>query len=226
MQNIDTYIVKTESAVRKLFEGIESYLMLLEPMPLMPYSMPQLGRAKQLNEFNAWREQNEPAVKASKEAHRRFSEESFARSVLCGAVLQVAAKAIECCSKNELVSESARPLVEQEKNGISKVSKNIKHFCIGKEVYGVPIGLIIYAGRNQHIHFNERPLTDKVNVNVFKKLALRYEEEVGAGSAFDLNNPHLVSCASNITHILGWRSGDARDAYDAYAADLKELLKS
>lgn len=225
MENIETYIAKTESAVRKLFEGIESYQMLLEPIPLMPYSKPQPGRAKQLDEYNAWREQNELAVKASKEARRKFSEESFAISVLCGAVLQVAEKAIECCSKNEHVPESARPLVEQERHGISKVCKNIKRFCIGREVYGIPIGLIIYAGRNQHIHFNARPLMD-INVNVFERLALRYEEEAGAGSAFDLNNPHLVSCASNVTHILGWRSGDARDAYDAYAADLKELLES
>jgi hypothetical protein len=83
----------------------------------------------------------------------------------------------------------------------------------------VPIGLIIYAGRNQHTHFNEPKLT-KVNVAVFERLADHPEDATVKDPEHDLDNPLLDSYASNITFILGWRS------YDAYAADLGSLLGS
>ena len=210
MQTPESYITKTESAVRKLFEGIESYVRLLEPTRGTMFVTSQSDRMKRRAELDTWREQNQTAVMASEEAWRKFSEESFAMAVLCGAVLQIAAKAIEIYSTNADVPVSVEDIIE---NNI-KLSK----FCIGREVYSVPIGLIIYAGRNQHAHFNE-PELYSVNEKVFERLRLHLGAEAHKYFMFDRANPLANSWARDITYILGWRS------YEAYVADLRDLLK-
>ena len=210
MQSPATYLDRTESAVRKLFEGIESYTNLLAPIRGTTFVSGQLDRDKLMVEYQAWATVNAAALAASMEAQRKYSEQAFALATLCGAVLQIAAKAIECFSNNRNVASSLESIV-----GESQVALP---FCIGREVRGVPIGLIIFAGRNQHTHFNETRL-NRVNVAVFDKLAVLPHREAAKDLALDLENPLLDSYASNITFILGWRS------YDAYFEDLRRLLE-
>jgi hypothetical protein len=209
MHSPQTYIARTESAVRKLFEGIESYTELLRPIRDTTFVGDQIDPAKFQVEYEAWAKKNAAALDASMAAQRAYSEQAFAMATLCGSVLQVAAKAIECYSSNQAVPSSLQSIVGD--------SQSAKPFCIGREVRAVPIGLIIFAGRNQHTHFNE-PKLNKVNVAVFERLAVLPEVATVKDPALDLDNPLLESYASNITFILGWRS------YDTYAADLGSLL--
>ncbi|MEQ1848871.1 MAG: hypothetical protein ABL983_25245, partial [Nitrospira sp.] len=160
---------------------------------------------------DTWAKKAASALVAARVAQRAYVEQAFAMATLCGAILQVAAKGIECYSSNQAVPSSMQAVVGD--------SQSAKPFCIGRKVLDVPIGLIIFAGRNQHTHYNE-PKLNKVNVAVFERLALHPEVATVKDPAFDLDNSLLESYASNITFILGWRS------YDAYAADLNSLLET
>ncbi len=192
------YFSKTESAVIKLFEGIQAYLGVLEPM-LAPSRLREDAPEEVLN----------AAIEASLNAQRKFSSESFALCTLCGAVLQVAEKAIDMYSTNTTIPESAADI-------ISTGSRYAK-YCIGREVFNLPIGLVILAGRNQHTHFEAKALR-QINVSIFKRIASAHGIPNHVDPAFDLENPNLTSLAHNITAILGWRS------YDNYLSDMKAML--
>jgi hypothetical protein len=140
MQTLETYLQKTESAVRKLFEGIEHYVNLLQPIEGTTFVGDGTDFNKFQEKYDQWAEENAAALAASLAAQQMFSEESLAMATLCGAVLQVAAKAIEVFSSNEDVPQHLL-LVVGDSNAARK-------FCVGREVRGLPIGLIIYAGRN------------------------------------------------------------------------------
>lgn len=209
MQTPTTYIARTETAVRKLFEGIESYTEILRPLYGTTFVSGEIDPMKFQAEYEAWTNQNATALAASAAAQREYSQQAFAMATLCGAVLQVAAKGVECYSQNQTVPVSSQAIVGNSKDAVP--------FCIGREVRGVPIGLVIYAGRNQHTHFNEQKLR-AVNEAVFDRLAIVSWHLQLRDPAFDLGNPLLDSYASNITFILDWRS------YEAYVGDLLSLL--
>jgi hypothetical protein len=204
-----SYLQQTQSAVQKLFEGILSYTAILKAIHGTTFVSGELDPTKFQAEYDAWAQNNAAKLAASLAAQRQYSEQAFAMATLCGAVLQVAAKAIECYSGNEIVPRSVQAIVGNSAKAIP--------FCIGREVRGVPIGLVIYAGRNQHMHHNEASLS-AVNQAVFDRLAVLPQHPHIKDPALDLANTLLESHASNITYVLGWRS------YEAYAADLRSLL--
>lgn len=211
MRTAAVYVERTETAVRKLFEGIASYTNVLSAIRGTTFVSGELDPVAFQVQYEAWAKENAAALAASAAAQREFSEQAFAMATLCGAVLQVAAKGIECYSKNALVPPGMREVVGSSRKAVP--------FCIGREVRGVPIGLIIYAGRNQHMHFNE-PSLNAVNEAVFAKLAVLPQHQYITDPALDLANPLLQSYASNIAFILGWRS------YEAYASDIRSLLET
>lgn len=196
--------------MQKLFEGIASYTKILQAIQGTAF----VGSAHDSAEFEAlyeaWVQKNAEKIKASMAAQRKFFEEVFAMDVLCGAVLQVAAKAIECYSSNTNVPANVASLVQSGSKAIP--------FCIGREVRGIPIGLVIYAGRNQHMHYNE-PNLSTLNKAIFNKLANISKFSSVKDPALDLANHTLSSLASNITYLLGWRS------YESYLSDIHALLE-
>ena len=196
MKTAAEYLEKTESATRKLFEGIDSYLEVI----------------RRLAKYDVWVRENETDIAASLKAQRDFVAESFAHATLCGAVLQVAHKALECYSTNTAVAAEWTSLIRQGTTAVP--------FCCGRLVRGVPLGLVIYAARNQHAHFDDDELRDP-NLSIFNRLATNH----GIASptpfrdpVFDLEHPRLVSFASNVTGLIEWRS------YAAYENDIRVLL--
>jgi len=212
MQTTADYMARTESAVRKLFEGIESYVGLLAPIRDTTYVSGQVDLDKFRADYDVWAERNAEALARSRRAQEQYVAESFAMSTLCGAVLQVAAKAIECYSTNQEVPTDWRHVIPTDHPAA--------RFCIGRPVRGVPEGLVVYAGRNQHTHYNEGKLK-KVNEAIFDRIA-RFDEPASLRGhrdpALDLQNPLIDSFASNITYVLGWRS------YENYSRDLRQML--
>ena len=207
MQSFDLYLTRTETAVRKLFEGIAYYTDMLKAIRGTTFVSGELDREKFMVQYERWAEKNAKTLVRSVAAQQKFAEQSFAMATLCGAVLQVAAKAIECYSPVKRVPSELVAVVGN--------SKPATPFCVGRELRGLPIGLIVYAGRNQHTHFNEKRY-NKVNEAVFNQLAVfNHLRDPG----LDLANPLLESFASNITFILGWRS------YEAYDEDMKGMLR-
>lgn len=214
MQTLDEYLNKTESAMRKLFEGIDSYVNLLQ-QPLVPCLATSCSDPAALAvKFESWAEKNSEAIAASRQAQQKFVAESFALSTLCGAVLQVAYKAVELFSGN-----TAIPI---DLSHIARTGTTATPFCCGRRIRNVPLGLVIYAGRNQHVHFGDGKLRELSQL-VFDWLALNYGHGTESGPrdpAFDLTNPRLVSFAQNITALVGWRS------YEAYVEDIRTLLQA
>lgn len=166
-------------------------------------------------EFAAWAEDNKEGNAAAEAARTEFKSEVFALDILCGSLLQVADKAIECYSKNTFIPQAVQGFIKPS---------SVK-YCVGREVRGLPIGLIVYAARNQHMHFNEDSLREP-SATVFERLATTPAHALMANAgpirdpAFDLTNPSITSFASNVTALLGWRH------YDDYSRDMHDLLKA
>jgi hypothetical protein len=212
MQSLTEYIEKTESAVRKLFEGIDSYCAILQQNPHAVFVTSYAEGEDPQVLYDAWAEQNATALQASIASQHEFLAEGFALATLCGSVLQVAAKAIECYSRNTEIPDGWVTAVGNSKAAVP--------FCCGRPVRGVPLGLIVYAGRNQHIHFDDLDL-HRLNATVFERLACNHgykSQHPFQDPAFDLTGSRLVSFAANITALIGWRS------YESYDRDIRSLI--
>lgn len=237
MNSPEEYLKQTESAVVKIFEGIDSYLKILPDSP--PVYIGNAGDTlNQSPAYKNWIAENAPAIQSSLKAQREFSAESFALATLCGSVLQIAAMGIQWFSKNKEISEALpealHPLVQSGKTGKIPIE-----FCIGRKVRSVPIGLLIYAGRNQYNHMDMNEKLKPLNTTIFNLLAISYEGAIEQSSedlvfnlenyedaeeqsfedpAFNLKNTVLINFSSNITALLEWRN------YESYYADMNSLI--
>jgi hypothetical protein len=214
MQNAAEYFDKTRSAAAKLFEGIDTYLALLRQHSTT-FVTSYTNQEDFQRQYEAWYETNRSSIQAALEAQKQYLGESFAQATLCGSVLQLAAKAIECYSKNTEIPEDWKSVIKPEAKPVP--------FCTGRLVRGVPLGLVIYAGRNQHIHFEDQNLREP-NVEVFRRLAINHGYGKGTTEpvvdpAFHLGTESINSFANNITALIEWRS------VEAYENDMRKLLE-
>jgi len=92
MQSFAVYESSTETAVRKLFEGIASYANILKAIRGTTFVSGELDREKFNAQYQEWAEKNKRRLEKSFAAQRAYSEQSFAMATLCGAVLQVASR--------------------------------------------------------------------------------------------------------------------------------------
>lgn len=222
MDSPEEYLRATKSAVLKLLDGINSYneIFIKIPNPIFNFSSNLIdseARAEARKQaYENWLRENEAAINSSLKAQREYFAESFAIATLCGSLLQIAAMGIQLFSKNKEIAED---LPEILRSVIKPKNKAVK-FCIGRRVRSVPIGLVIYAGRNQFNHIDdEKP--HELNVNIFKLIASNSSdttEEINKDLAFDLEKKLLLNFSSNITGLLGWTS------YELYDSDMHSLL--
>lgn len=139
----------------------------------------------------------------------------FSIGTLCGSILQIAHVGIRYYSKNKAVPPDFSSIIEP--------GSKVACFCIGRRVREVPIGLIIYAARNQYAHWDEERLKNQVNECIFNALATNHGmkgAEKIKDPCFDLSNRTIPIYSANVLSILGWNS------YDPYIADMKNLLIS
>lgn len=205
MNTAAEYLEKTESATRHLFTAIEEYLGKLRE-GVVSVQLPFGSGQRAI--YQEWRQTNLEDLEHAQNARRDFRAESFALSTICGAVLQIAAKGLEVYSKNTNIHAVPSKLVKQ----------NQAKYCVGREIQGIPLGLIIYAGRNQHTHFDEENLT-KLNSYVFQVLASNpNSKEKTKHPAFDLTAGEKTSRAYHITALINWRS------FEQYQDDMRCLL--
>lgn len=210
MQSAAEYLLRTESAVRVLFSGVDSYLSVLQKVAGVTFVTSELSGPRQDAEFAAWQLANVEHLAAARSAELEFMAESFALDILCGSILQVACKALELYGSNKNIP-----------TGLPATLK-LHHakFCVGRAVRTIPLGLVIYAARNQHTHFNDETLREP-SASIFHLLATAHGyggcQEI-VDPAFDLNNQSLLSFASNVTSLITWRS------YDQYSADMCSML--
>lgn len=209
MNTAEGYIVATRTGVAKLFEGIESYRQQFrEGIAGSTFVTGIADEEARTRAFEEWAQANLDALERSRAAQLEFHEQRFARAVLCGAVLEVACKGIEIYSSNTEVPPEVLHLVGQGRG---------RRFSIGRPIKGVPMGLAIYAGRNQHAHFNEDQL-QPVNRGIFDAMARHGMQEGFRDPGVDLARHRGESMAANIVYLLGWFD------LGAYEKDMTKLL--
>lgn len=240
MNSGEEYLKRTESAVIKIFEGIDSYIQILRDSKPPIYVGNAGDTLNQRPVYKNWVAANQAEIQASLKAQKEFSAESFALATLCGSLLQIAAMGIQWFSENEEIPEN----LPESLYSLLKPKNKLTKFCIGRRLRGLPIGLAIYAGRNQFNHMDDDELREP-NVTIFNLLAHNYAgttelsledpafvedvtlsveeveditEQFPKDPAFDLENGILINFASNITGLLEWRD------YESYYSDVYSLI--
>lgn len=205
------YLKETEHAVHQLFDGLAYYRKLLEemPKPVFVTTIPFNGKDDWNKAFAQWYEENKKAIEKSHEKTRKYLGLSFSNATLCGSVLQIASMGISLFSKNNVIPDSCKSLVNEGQDAV--------RYCIGREVRGLPIGIVIYAARNQYNHWDD-PKPRQITQVVFDGLALGHGHGSVRDPAFDLSNPNLNTYSHNILGLLEWHS------YDAYQSDMQQLI--
>lgn len=219
------YISQTQHAVNGMFDLLNHYDSLLrEAVQATPtFAFRHSGCEVELKgAHDNWLTQP-PIQEARDHAEALWEKHSaiaFSRHIISGSILQIAFKAIELFSTNSSSTPELDVFIEHLSS--KKRAKCLK-FMIGRQVKHVPIGLMIYAGRNQYNHFDEDSLTDKVNIKVFEALAWEDGSEFDDGKdfknpSFDLEYELTRVRSSIMLSALGWKT------YPDYHADMRSLL--
>ena len=165
------------------------------------------------------------------EQHKEsFSSTDVAREVIAGSILQIAYVALERYavptgkSDNALHFEAEINRLLQEIPG-ARTKGNFSlpdKFCVGRDIGHLPLGILIYAGRNQYNHFFERRLK-VVNEVVFNHLHALWPSPPH-GLTFDLYKNKRIH-AYSILAALGWTDSTKGSGYSSYKRDMSDVLQ-
>ncbi len=199
----DAYFADTEPAVRHMFAALSEYDALTVPPSLAAYA----------NEDGVIRMNRDEAAGYMSDLSDSLALD-FAKATLCGSVIQVANMAIEQYSHNETVDSASAGLSVSAKSRVRK-------FCVGRQVHGIPLGLLIYAARIQYNHRDEGVPKNPVPKAVFEALYQHYASDLTFDMAYALEWPSSRPVAHHILrHELRWMS------YDDYITDMREALET
>jgi hypothetical protein len=197
----DDYFRQTEHALKHAYAGLDSCWEYYR-QALQHWDMSQVGQPMT--------PERKAALDRYLEQAGRYFDLKFSEAMFAGAILQVAYMAIRLYSRNASIPISCTSILPSSQ-------KSVIRFCIGKELHGVPSGLIVYAARNQYNHWDEQP--HEVTKNVFDALSAAFYSNMLADLAFDLSNPTINVYANEVLLVaLGWKS------YDTYLAEMNSLL--
>lgn len=159
---------------------------------------------------------------------KSYSSTDTAREVIAGSILQIAYVAIRDHANPVGKSEGARHFeselrrLQQEVRGTgSKPFELPSQFCVGRDIGDLPVGMIIYAARNQYNH-SSNPRLSVVNEVVFNYLHSAWPTPPNELSfnIYDKNEYYCYSCLA----ALGWVDSEFERAYEKYMADLSKIL--
>ena len=201
-QSVEDYIARTEHAVKHLYAGLDScwsyYTKALEHWDITQVNEPMTPERK-------------AALDRYLQLAGTYFELKLSEAMFAGGILQMAYMAIRLYSKNCAIPESCTDIVRPNQKGALP-------FCIGREEYGLPLGLIIYAGRNQFSHWDDETPHD-ITKSIFDKLSFSFIDNPLSDLAFSLANPSINVYASELLQVaLKWGS------YEKYVSELEALL--
>jgi hypothetical protein len=196
------YLDQTEFAVRHFYDGLaacwEVYEKALDHWDMSRIGMPLTD------------EEQARAQRYVEQAGKYFKLK-FSEGTLAGSIIQVAATGIRVFSKNETVPDYCADIVPSSANKVIP-------FCVGDELFGLPVGLIIYAARNQYAHWEEDPFA--ITTKVFRRLAIAFSDNLTYDLAFVLENPTIDIYANEI--LLG---GLRWTTYEKYRSEMEKMLQ-
>ena len=159
-----------------------------------------------------------------------FRSKDIAREVIAGSILQIAYVAIAKYASPGVKSANAvhfeseiNRLIEENPERVRRREpfKLPSKFCVGRDIGHLPLGMVVYAGRNQYNHFYEGERLSIVNELVFNHLHVM-NPEPPSGLSFDLRPNQLFSYS--ILTALGWIDSSRGLGYPTYERDMCSIL--
>lgn len=141
--------------------------------------------------------------------HGMMAEARMVRTALDTEVARLEARILD---KKFSLSALAGALLQIAKQGISVVRGRPDNCTDGREVCGCPLKWVIWAGRNQSLHFEQVKMIDDKTADVLVKMG-----ETGGSAALKLPRAG-VNLAYEVVEALNWFSPEA------YADDMESLL--
>jgi hypothetical protein len=199
----DEYLAQVEPAVRYLFDGIGSYIDRFKRLRWPSQARTKDELAESMKELESW------------------MAGEFSLAVLCGSVLQLAAQGLKLCSHNAVIPPSCSAFASAEH----------APFCVGRELYGLPLGVFVCAGRHQFAHWeDERRIDEAGRVGfspfveaVFNTLLYAHRHDPLKDMVYDLGNDFYggtpIRSDSLMLEDMGWTT------YELYLADMREMLR-
>jgi hypothetical protein len=213
MQDAQTYIEDTRPAVEGLFKLLDQY---------------------NLQEMREFVDVMNSKTKGELEANNsNMGSKDFAREVIAGSILQIAYVAIAKYGSpgtkstnvakfeseiNKLIKENPSKVRWKKKRAFELPSK----FCVGRDLDLLPLGMVVYAGRNQYNHFFEGNRLSVENELVFNHLHALYPNP-RKGLSFEIRPNKLFSYS--ILAALGWIDRPNELGYVAYNKDICDVLQ-
>jgi hypothetical protein len=117
-------------------------------------------------------------------------------------------------NKHQSLAALSGAVLQIAKQGISTEYRHPERCPNGRKVFGVDIKCLIWASRNQAIHYENPKEISYETRGVFAQL------NAGRMHVAPLDPACKVNCAYDILQILGWAS------YPQYEADMRGLLGS
>lgn len=197
--NLEEYFGRTEPAVRPQFDLLQKFNEETRAPPLRTD-----GKGMVIDPYGELAEYVERIQKNG--------NHHFAKSIVCGTVLQVAYGAIKQYSQHQIDNGEFREFSVTPRSNAAK-------FCIGRLVHGIPLGLLVFAARNQFNHWEDGNPTNPVTKAVFHKLYLYYRTNPMADLVYELSWPWHRP----VTHYVFWDEMQWR-SFDLYMDDMRDML--
>lgn len=210
MEDAKSFLINTEPALKGLFNLLNGY-----------------GWQK----MRAFVDMTNSKTREQLDSHKsNFSSVDVAREIIAGSILQIAFVAVkeyavpEGKSKGVLRFElEMNRLIQENPNARTKSLNLPGSFCVGREIGDLPIGLIIYASRNQYNHYYEKRL-NVVNEVIFNHLNILWPNPHN-GLSFDIYDKNKFYSYSALA-ALGWIDSNEGMGYEKYKIDMSEILET
>lgn len=160
-----------------------------------------------------------------------FSGTDVAREIIAGSILQIAYVAIERFAVRGEKSKGAVHF-ESEINRLIRENPSTRWkkgafalpeaFCVGRDIGDLPLGVVVFAGRNQYNHFGENRLC-VLNEVVFNHLHNMWPS-LRNGISFNLYDNKRPR-AYSVLAALGWTDSNGGLGYVAYKNDLCNVMQ-
>ena len=197
--SVKKFLKETEPAVKHMFAALEHYNGLNPPRKEY---FKKNGCAQARKEVIKFMGRNITAMGLD-----------MAKATLCGAIVQVAYTAIKQYSKNGAIPLSSSKLdipIDNEKAG----------FYVGREVHGIPLGLLIFAAREQYSNWEQGTPSNPVAKGVFEHLRSTRKRDIWQDLLYELDWPVKRPAAHYIIQKeLKWLS------YEDYISDMSQALE-
>jgi hypothetical protein len=209
MNIVDEYINDSCLAVSKLMKALSSF------------------EQEMMNSLVRMTKTNDPTEQTS-QMNNIFSQ-LIPRDAIAGAMLQIAFMSMrhfpKLGSKNktvELLEERVNETMRSKKPYCYPIS-----YCVGREIIGIPVGLLIFAARNQYNHQDES--VDELqyyNRIIFEALDRSLGKVGPTGMGFDLYSEKPTMYAYSVVMLIEWTyTVQTPDPISVFRDDLKSIMK-